>query len=358
MALWKRDAQLDEAGRPLLQEVDTDTLNINRPTVIFLTGFLTLDKSKGSIAGAIKRLEDMLGQKPGTAEEGPQLYAWSHKGLGNLFNMLAYNFMPRSFASKRVTRFAKGVFKPLITDADGAPIDLEQAKKNLRNVTLFGYSAGTIVAQEMHNAAFKLAKDCGYTTSETKELMHEVALISVGNMSRPTMERDRFTTLYLTGTNDLLSSLRNNLWPSFREWLMKFKKTLSIVQMSPTSAYVVAPIKPAMWEERELKDGTKVREKVEPLFPKWVPFRSYHELSHYTTHDDAQSEFSRIAVYALHNAVKRISTISALDLVEPVMPAFVPANDNTHPLTNTHDYSKRIHGAISTTTRLFRRNHL
>lgn len=354
MALWKRESQLDEAGRPLLKETEPESLRINRPTVIFLTGFLTLDRDKGSIAGAIKRLEDMLGQQPG-AEEGPQLLAWSHKGLRNLFNMLAYNFMPRNFASKRIQSLTKCVFKPLITDSDGAPIDIEQAKQNLRNLTLFGYSAGTIVAQEMYNAAFRLAKNCGYTPSEAREMLHEVALVSVGNMSRPTKETGRFTTLYLTGTNDRLSNLRNNLWPSFREWLIQFKKKLTIVKMSSTSVYVTAPIKPELWEERELKDGRKIRQKIEALFPRWMPFNSYHELSHFTTHDDTQSNFARMAVYALHNAVRRTSAIDPMDLIEPVeLPLLAAANDDAQPLADTPDYKTRLGNAVSRSAKLFR----
>src|SRR5690606_34224624 len=132
----------------------------------------------GYIAGALKRLEEMMQNRPGhdmvaaaeaqpvamgangstpapaavnivrNADKPVELYAWSHSSLANIFNMAAYNIMPGSRASQPAQNLARGVIMPLVAkdfalddngQITGTPLPPEEAKKNLRNVTFFAY---------------------------------------------------------------------------------------------------------------------------------------------------------------------------------------------------------------------------
>jgi hypothetical protein len=55
----------------------------------------------------------------------------------------------------------------------GHKIPADEAAKRLRNLTFFGYSAGTIVAQETRNAATGMMKKIGYTEEEANKMRKE-----------------------------------------------------------------------------------------------------------------------------------------------------------------------------------------
>ena len=327
--LWQRTANSDTNTQEL-SAVDLDTMRIQRPTVVFLSGFSTLDREKGYIAGAIKRIEEMLGFE-GQQNKPVDIYAWSHKSFKNLFNMIGYNLRPKTFASKAAKTLATKVLMPLVSEGltlddkgnvtGGTPLPLETARKNLKNITLFGYSAGTVLAQETYNATLKFMQSAGYKEKDAKNLLHEVVLISAGNMSRPTKEKNRFTTLYLAATNDKLIRAKNRLTLSLKEMFKHYSKKLRIKPLSQVSLHISAPVKGGMKEWKKTKEGNWLQKKIDLLYPSWFLRRSHHELPHYVTHEDRHNKFSKIAIYSLLNAVQREKRPeNVTDLLEPATP--------------------------------------
>lgn len=321
--LWHRTRGKDDSSQ--LHEIDLNHVKIDSPTVIYLSGFLTTDKSAGSIAGGIKRVEELMEHRP---EQDPpvKIMAWSHTNLLNIFNMAAYSTFPSRRASKPATNFAKGVMMPLVCDdieidrkgrLTGKPIDKDEAKKRLRNVTLFSYSAGTIVGQEVFNATLKMMKKNGYAEKDAREILHEVVMVSAGNMSRPNKEKDRFTTLYFVASNDRVVRMKDRLWQPLWAIFKRFAKKLVIKPLSRTSLFISAPVQKDMWETKKKRDGSTVKERIKQLYPKWTMRHSYHELPHYITADDRQNSFSRMVLYSLTNAVSRDDTPDPLKLIEP-----------------------------------------
>src|ERR1700733_176889 len=148
--LWKKT--LDTKDTKNLEEVDLSTLKISTPTVIFISGRETTDKNREEISRSIHFLNKIYQGQP----DPPQIYSWSHSRiLSRAFNMVAYHQFPGTRYRPSAMKLAEGAIKPLVS-RDGQRLPFEEAQKNLRNLTLLGYSAGSLVAQEVFNASLKM----------------------------------------------------------------------------------------------------------------------------------------------------------------------------------------------------------
>lgn len=326
--LWQKTQ--DNNGVSLLKEVDLATLRITAPTIVYLSGFLTNNNRPEYIAGSIKRLQDLTKDHPLPVQ--PQIYAWSHSGLRNLFNLAAYDLCPGTRSSKAGYDLSKAVLMPLLAkdfavdakgNISGAPLPAAEAKEKLKNVTLFGYSAGSVVAQEIFNATLKMMKTVGYNEQNARQLLNEVVLISVGTVSRPSKETNRFTTVYLAATNDRLTRAKNwaygtlgtLLRSTFGHYAQK-GKDLTIRPLSETSLFITAPVRPSLYEWTYDGNGLRAEKKYfPPLYPTWTLRRSYHELPHYITRDEKNNAFANIVLHAVANAVTRSGKTQTLQLI-------------------------------------------
>jgi hypothetical protein len=245
------------------------------------------------------------------------------------------------------------VAKDFVRNEDGSvsgtPLSLAEAKEKLRNVTFFGYSAGTIVAQETRNATMDMMKRIGWKEEDAKEALHEVCLVAVGVISRPSHETDRFRTIALVASNDRINRGKNWIWGGLGTALRtvfgryaseKNTKDLTIRQLSDTYVFASTAVRPTYYEWKYDENGEKKEKKwFDPLYPKWARRRSYHELPHYVTTDDNNNQFARMALYALTNCINRGASPDVMKLIEP------PAND-TATQAAQDAYRARIEGAI------------
>lgn len=318
--LWRRSAT-GEKGTNGLVEIDPAGLHITRPTVIFLSGFFTQDETPHHVRTAMRNIKSLLP----AVDPAPDVMVYSHKNLKDIFNVAAYSIEPEARFCKAVKKLSSGVIMPLVAKdfklnddgtVTGTPLPLDEAKKNLRNITFFGYSAGTITAQECFNASLKMMKDIGYKEDDARQALAEVVNIGVGVMSQPKKEKNRFTTLSLEATNDKLVLFKNRLWEPLRALFNNFAHKLKIQPLSETSAIITAAVNKKDWETRQ-KDGKTVKERVKSLLPKWMMVKSFHELPRYVTQDEQLSPFAKIVNYSLANAVTRKERVAPLDLMQP-----------------------------------------
>lgn len=328
--LWQKT--VNSAGKSELIEMNLETMQITQPTIVYLSGFLTNNNRLGYVAGSIKSVQELLANRP-ELPAVPTVYGWSHTSLRNLFNLAAYNTNPSSRSSDAGYDIGGGVLMPLVAKdfvrnkdgtVSGTPLSLEEAKKNLKNVTFFGYSAGAIVAQETYNATLKMMKGVGYDEKDAKAALNEVVLVAAGVFSRYTKENNRFTTVYLVATNDRMMRAKNWIWGTFGTMLRTVFKPfaqkqndLSIRRLSETSILVSAPVSAKLHEWKYDDEGQRTEKKrIEPLYPIWSLRRSYHELPHYVTTDENHNSFANIALYALMNAVSRTGRLEPMQLLE------------------------------------------
>jgi hypothetical protein len=346
-----RDAQV--------REVALTDVNITRPTMVYLSGFLTNDDRNDYVIGSMRRMTELIGNRPEIRQQ-PDIYGWTHTDLKNLFNLAVYNTFPGTRSSQAGYRVGSAILMPLVAKdfaydeksgkASGLPLPPEEARKNLKNVTLFGYSAGTVVAQETYNATRKMMRQIGFDDKTASELLKDVVLISTGAISRTTKERDRYTTVTLIASNDRINRAKNWIWGTVGSALQYLKlqtsawgphsKDLTITPLSETSLHATTSIRPSLYEWQYDKDGQRSHKRpIDPLYPKWQPRRSYHELPPYITTDDKNNQFSRIALYSLINAFNRSGRITPQELIQ------IPAND-THSPELQDAYRKRIETAL------------
>lgn len=330
--LWYRTK--DDAGSNL-HEVDFANFRIDGPTVIYLSGFLTTNSQPGFIAGALKRMEEMLNLRAGAENRAAKLYAWSHSSLANVFNIVAYSALPQRRASNAGKIFARNVLMPLVAEnirdvktgkITGTPVDVETARRNLRNLTLLTYSAGTVTIQESFNAARAMMTQIGMKDDVIRDLLSEVVVVSTGNVSRATREKNRFTTVYLVASNDVIVRTKNALWAPVRTLVSKILREhppeLRAERLSPSSLLITASIRNSQYEWRLDPQKGSWKTPIRKLLPAWTFINSNHELPFYVTHDENLTPFANIALYCLTNAVGRTRKMDVDELIAP--PALRP----------------------------------
>lgn len=322
--LWRRPNST-ETEQPAAREVDLPALRIDKPSLIFLNGFFVLDNNMPWVEASLKKMEDLLANRPADAPK-VDVYSWTHRGMKDAFNVAAYCLRPGSRSCPIVNRLASGLLMPLVIKdfkigedgkATGTPLPLDEAKKNLRNITFFGYSAGCITAQECFNASLKMMKQVGYAEKDARAALNEVVYIGVGVVSRPGREKDRFTTLFLEATNDKIVRFKNRLWTPLRVFFQRFAHSLKIKRLGDHAAIITSAVPKKNWEVTII-NGKTVREKVRNLMPNasaW--FKTYHELPRYVTQDEELSPFAKMVQYGLTNAVARTELLDPMRLLEP-----------------------------------------
>lgn len=304
--MWKKE------GKRELVELTPETFKITQPSIIYLSGWLTLDSTPHHIKSCMSAIEELIEDRPETP-----LYLWSNTSLADAFKAAAYCARPQKSYSKDIVKLTDMLIKPLVS-ANDKPLPFVDAQKNLRNLTLFGYSMGTVSAQALFNASLKMMTKIGYTEKETRTLLREVALISAGNASLPAREGNRFTTVYLAASNDLPVRIKNRIFAPLRTLFNKKAKELTITPVSKTGLEISAKISGKWWEWVTGKSGRKHKRAISPLIPKWTGINCHHELAHYITLDEEHSPFANIARQALLNGLSRKNgPLRPSHLIEP-----------------------------------------
>lgn len=323
--LWRR-SDTSTAAAPVAVEVDLPALKIDKPSVFFLNGFFVMDNNPSWASASLKTMEDMMAHR---AQPGPavDVYSYTHTGLKDVFNVLSYWAKPGSRFSPIAQKLALGIVMPLVTDGlklddkgniTGTPLPLEEAKKNLRNITFFCYSAGGVVAQEIYNASLYMMQETGYSEKDAKEALREVASINVGTPTRPQQEKNRFTTLYFEAMNDKIVQIKNRLWEPLKNIFARFGQPLKIKPLGDNAAMITATVSTRSHHKKKLLNGKTVKEKVRNLLPSFLSIvKTYHELPRYVTEDEEFSPFAKMVQYGLTNAVARTGTLQPSDLLNP-----------------------------------------
>jgi hypothetical protein len=322
--LWRKSDSSTSAA-PVATEVDLPALKIDKPSVIFLNGFFVMDKNKAWASASLKTMEDMMAMRAKPAPD-VDVFSYTHTNLKDIFNVMAYWAQPQKRFSPIAQNLAAGALMPLVAkdfkldekgNSVGVPLPLEDAKKNLRNVTFFCYSAGGVIAQECYNASLSMMKEIGFSDKDAKEALHEVVSIGVGTPSRPQQEKDRFTTLYLEATNDKIVQVKNRLWEPLKNIFSRFAQPLKIKPLGEHAAMITASVPKRSHHNKKLLNGKTVKEKVRNLLPSFLAIvKTYHELPRYVTEDENFSPFAKMVQYGLTNAVARSKTLKPLDLLD------------------------------------------
>jgi len=320
--LWKKTGRAK--SNKGLEPVDLSKLTINRPTVIYFPGQLAQDVNQTEISKGINYVKGLFSDLACL----PIVYSWSRpdrntritSDLSSLFYATACNRILDPGTLSSVRSLAKGLIMPLVSDAEGKPLPFDKAQKNLRKLTFFAHCVGTVDADELHDAAMKMMKKIGYKTEEAHKLLHEIVLVTVGPLSRPEKEDNRYTTISFVNYDDRiinrkewalnplhrLSSLHNNF--------SKASRSLKIKQLSDTSILVTATARGAR-QDRSKKIQEEVIDNVR--LPRWSKKALNHLLEDYGVNADSKSsQLAGMAQNALINAVKRKETLKPSQLLE------------------------------------------
>lgn len=313
--IWKKN----EPGSAA-QDVAFKSITIDRPTLVFFSGFMSFHSGTKTTFSRLKIFEKMLQKDGVTNKSDYQVFTATYKNKSTLFNALSYCGY-KNYASKTSQYFVDSVIMPLVLNEDGAPRDKKTAANNLRNLTLGGYSVGTVIVQELYNAATKSMVKAGFSKKDTKELLGDVVCISMGTMSTPSRERKRFKTVYMVGTNDRLANIKNKVFEASQALKKRFNRTvrdLRISRIADNALIIRAEVNNDMTEPYiDKADGQKKWRPIRKLYPETYRYDSGHELSHYISEDDNQAPFSRICRFVLTNAIDRDGDVTIDSLIQP-----------------------------------------
>lgn len=336
--LWAQDNnEIGMSNQPF------ENVVVNKPTLIFFSGFLSLHTEVKSTSSRLKILDEILSNTEHNLKGGDyQVYTGSYKNFTTFFNACAYNFSPKmGFASSTAHQFVKDIILPIVTDPEGAPLPKEEAAEKLRLLTFGGYSIGTVVVQEIYNASKKALIKSGYSKQDTQDLLKEVVFLSMGTMSVPSREKNRFTTIYLVANNDRPATNKNAFFEPLQAFVTVLRKyfqkcALRISQLGENAVIATGKANRKFKQKFIDKDGQEKERPIKKLYPKWYPFDSGHELPHYLSDDDVQTVFSRIARNVIVNSHARTASLSVDDLL-------LPKAREGHPLTEEQErYATRI----------------
>ena len=327
--LWKKTQQSE--GGQALEQVVPGALTLDKPTVVFFSGLFTTGKGINLVKGAAGHIEEMLGGAGNNISDHADIRVWQYKSKrSNLKNIFNYNCFPSRAFSRNATIFVGDFLLPLVAENgtynvkkksfQGQKKDFKDVEKAFNNLTFMAYSYGSVFSQEVYNGAKKMMKQVGFSKNQTRLLLSRIHLISMGAVSRPMKEKNRFTSITLVATNDRISNHKNKIWWSVKEFFARAARKLTIRRLTKRNAYITAPVQKDLFTPHEDKEGQVVMRNIRKLFPAWWPRHSYHELQHYTTDRDFDNEFSKIARFALLNAMQRDKPLTLEQMIAPANP--------------------------------------
>ena len=338
--LWEKTG--DAKNNSDLVEVDPSKLIISRPTIIFFPGQMTTETREELVSKDLNEIRQLFSDMA----EPPQVYLWSYPDknvpqkkmslsslfrfavhdltlhllppppineLSALFRVAVYtaSFQRSSFSVAK--RQAKKLIMPLVTNAEGTPLPFDEAQKNLRNLTFMGYSIGGFAVQELYNASWELMRKAGYKRKDTRRLLQEIVLLNLGGFAEPRKEKNRYTSISLVHNDDRILRTRERLLHPLRRIFSHFSRRLKIRQLSDSSILVSATAT-GKWQDRRKQPQNDIIENVQ--LPRWRRKAFNHFFADYVNTDDNSNQFSRIAQYALMNAVNRKTTPKPVDLLK------------------------------------------
>lgn len=170
------------------EELKVEDIPLLHPTMICLSAQSSRPKSAFGIVR-----EGMRAARLRTSQGVAAKYALKDFPIN--FIGLTYDYKDKDLG----VALAEDYFLPLVSK-DGKKINIEQAKKNMRNITIMSYCDGTIVYSNFESRLVSLMQELGYTDREITEILSELALIGVLTM-RDT-SKCLATTFQIVDVND------------------------------------------------------------------------------------------------------------------------------------------------------------
>lgn len=106
------------------------------------------------------------------------------------------------------------LMRPRITDAAGAPVNVDDAISRVHRIKFYAHCHGASTLWQMANLMYEDMKKLGYTPAETQRIQHEVFVIQHSPIAPLTGQR--FTTLSFASAEDTMMQHHNNL---FADWI-------------------------------------------------------------------------------------------------------------------------------------------
>lgn len=153
-----------------IEELNRENNPLLHPTMICLSAQGSYPKS---VFGIVR--EGMRAARLRTSQGVAGKYALNQFPIN--FVGVKYDYQGSSLGET----LAQEYFLPLISK-DGQRIDIKQAKKNMRNITIMTYCDGTFAYLDLENKLINMMQELGYSETEIKTILNELALVSVLTM--------------------------------------------------------------------------------------------------------------------------------------------------------------------------------
>lgn len=196
------------------KEISPKDISLNKPTVICFPGDGTTNpQGANSIAKNVEEMLGMVGLKDN--EKEVQIIAIYYDNPDNQElhdgrqHFLEENKMKRKSTKEfsedlinppYIKQFYQEYIKPIIANENGEALDVNIAKKNMRNINIFAHCHGSYVASKLEEIMHKDMKHTGYSSDECKNILEQMAIVSIA--PRTNFDKNNTTQIAFTNFDD------------------------------------------------------------------------------------------------------------------------------------------------------------
>ena len=185
--------------------------SLNKPTIIVLAGGETCDSKEAN--GGAKVVQMLLTGNKNKFPQHSQIISAQYPDNYNIqYRTRTLELMRNNhnYYDAKVRQLFEQNFLPLLAkdiEIDGDEVKanklpLLQIKKNLRNINIFAYSYGGVVAEQIGNAMRDYMNKIGYDAEEIKQTMEQISLLTLGSVGNIDNTDNKFTTLHIVNEGD------------------------------------------------------------------------------------------------------------------------------------------------------------
>ncbi len=182
------DVHLSEGENPPEFYIAAYTDNLSDPP----------SKNEASVTGVLKK----YGSYVDAALKN--CYGYDDYKGSRLKQVFAHKKRPASFFSHDAKMFVDDMLMPAITDKDNDLLPTEEVKHKLDNLTLIGFSYGSIFCKEVENRLQRQLAKHEMTEQEITDVMQHVVTMSSSSVARVRGSQNLFTGYHFEGRLDVL----------------------------------------------------------------------------------------------------------------------------------------------------------
>lgn len=266
------------------------------PTILCCGGMDNNHASAAQANGFSKKADALLNTIESDYLSKPfQVAAVTYADSCLIADLRAYNMgqMPPDMFK----RFVDEQLVPLLLDADGKRLSLEEVQRNFRNIQVLAHSFGGIFMQQVGNLLVEAMQQHGFSQAEIDKATQQIVVITSGSVADVHKSKANFTALHILHGRDqvvtqhsqnmtignVLAGLRGQEKNSLAAVRFKYTPEMRSFDVAPDSPQMMMLSQPSPMDEATMLrlNDSKRGYKYADLKPEEITDAKFHECETY-----------------------------------------------------------------------------